>query len=146
MVVRILLSLVFIALLFPQAHFAQPKHQRKKSTKRQSPLAVGRFAFASDVYDYGKVDESAGGVEGEFTFTNTGDAPITITDVATVCGCTVPIWPKEPVLPGATGFIRVTLKTENRAGPITKELTVISNASEPKKVLKLRGEIVGRVK
>ncbi len=42
-----------------------------------------------------------------FTFKNITDAPITIENVRTTCGCTVPGWSYEPILPGAISEIKV---------------------------------------
>jgi hypothetical protein len=42
-----------------------------------------------------------------FVFKNITDEPITIENVRTTCGCTVPDWTYEPILPGATSEIKV---------------------------------------
>lgn len=52
----------------------------------------------------------------EFKFTNTGDAPTTITRVHSSCGCTVPEKPAEPIAPGGTGVIPVIYKPGERQG------------------------------
>ena len=49
--------------------------------------------------------------------------------------------PKDPIAPGATGQIKVKYDT-NRVGPIRKTVTVYSNASEPIKALKIKGEVL----
>src|SRR6478735_8928371 len=41
----------------------------------------------------------------EFDFTNTGDAPLLITNVQAGCGCTSVDFAKTPVMPGATSQI-----------------------------------------
>ncbi len=55
-------------------------------------------------------------LSGEFVFTNTGDAPVTVTDVSASCGCTTPTPPKEAVAPGAKGVIPVGYSTDGRQG------------------------------
>ena len=42
-----------------------------------------------------------------FEFTNTGNAPLIITNVQSTCGCTVPSKPKEPIMPGKSDKIEV---------------------------------------
>lgn len=101
------------------------------------------FKDADNTIDYGTVTkESDNGVR-VFEFTNTGDAPLIITNVQSTCGCTVPSKPKEPIMPGKTGQIEV--KYNMNPGPIRKTITVESNAVnyEGGKVpLKIKGTVV----
>ncbi|HLT53613.1 MAG TPA: DUF1573 domain-containing protein [Flavobacteriaceae bacterium] len=101
---------------------------------------VGKFSFESDVIDYGTIEQKADGVR-TFTFTNTGDAPIVISNAKGSCGCTVPTYSKNVIKPGETGEIVVKYDT-NRIGKFTKTVTLTSNASEPSKVLRIKGEVV----
>jgi hypothetical protein len=78
-----------------------------------------------------------------FEFTNTGNSPLMITNVISTCGCTVPSFPKEPIMPGKTG--KIDVKYNMNPGPIRKTITVESNASnyEGGRVsLKIKGEVV----
>jgi hypothetical protein len=93
------------------------------------------------VYDYGTIYEGDPG-ECEFKFKNTGKEPLVLSNVYSSCGCTVPDWPKDPIMPGKTSTIKVKYST-NRIGGINKTITVISNAEENSKV-ELR--IIGTVK
>ncbi|MCD6347235.1 MAG: DUF1573 domain-containing protein, partial [Bacteroidales bacterium] len=43
----------------------------------------------------------------EFTYTNIGKKPIAITKVGTTCGCTAPLYTKEPVKPGKKGVVKL---------------------------------------
>jgi hypothetical protein len=76
-----------------------------------------------------------------FEFTNTGDAPLIISNVTSSCGCTIPKKPDGPILPGKTGQIEVKYDT-NRVNPIRKTITVISNADTPTIALKIKGEVI----
>jgi hypothetical protein len=64
-----------------------------------------------------------------------------VTNVKSSCGCTVPKKPEGPIAPGASGSIEVKYDT-NRVGPIRKTVTVYSNADEPIKALKIKGEVL----
>ncbi|WP_455169463.1 DUF1573 domain-containing protein [Aegicerativicinus sediminis] len=101
---------------------------------------AGELTFKSETIDYGKIAVNSEGGR-TFTFTNTGNAPIVISKVKTSCGCTVADYPKEPVMPGATGEIAVKYDTK-RIGNFTKTLTVFSNASKPQLNLRISGEIL----
>jgi hypothetical protein len=102
--------------------------------------AQAEIKFKTDTIDYGIIDKGSDG-ERVFEFTNTGNAPLLITDVKSSCGCTVPEWPKTPVAAGAKSSIKVKYDT-NRIGKIRKTVTVYSNATEPIKALKINGEVM----
>lgn len=101
---------------------------------------VGVFSFESDVIDYGTIQQNADGVR-IFKFTNTGDAPIVISNAKGSCGCTVPTYSQNVIAPGEAGEISVKYATE-RIGAFTKTVTLTSNASEPSKVLRIKGEVL----
>lgn len=102
---------------------------------------VAKIEFKTDVIDYGTIEKGADGVR-IFEFTNTGDAPLIIIKVKSSCGCTVPSWPKEPIMSGETGIIEVKYDT-NRVMPIRKTITVSTNAANsPTIALKIKGLVV----
>lgn len=101
---------------------------------------VAKIEFKTDVIDYGTIEKGADGVR-IFEFTNTGNAPLVITNAKSTCGCTVPKWPKEPIMPGESGEIAVKYDTK-RVNPIRKTITVFSNAETPTVALKIKGLII----
>jgi len=101
---------------------------------------VAKIKFKTDTVDYGTIEKGADGLR-IFEFTNTGDAPLIVSKVTSSCGCTVPKWSQDPILPGKTGEILVKYDT-NRVNPIRKTITVISNADTPTVALKIKGEVV----
>src|SRR5690606_21586417 len=98
-----------------------------------------KISFKETTVDYGTIVKGSDGVR-EFEFTNTGDAPLIISDVKSSCGCTIPKKPDGPIAPGESSTIEVKYDT-NRVGPIRKTITVVSNASEPMVALKITGEV-----
>ena len=103
--------------------------------------ASAKIEFKTETVDYGEIAKGADGVR-VFEFTNTGKAPLIISDVRSSCGCTIPKKPDAPIMPGKTGEIQVKYDT-NRVGPIRKAITVISNADTQTKVLKIIGDLKG---
>lgn len=101
---------------------------------------TAKIEFKTLEIDYGTIDKGADGVR-TFEFTNTGEAPLIISNVKSSCGCTVPSWPKTPIMPGTSGEIKVKYDT-NRVNPIRKTITVTSNAETPTIALKIKGEVV----
>ncbi|MFH1319151.1 MAG: DUF1573 domain-containing protein [Bacteroidota bacterium] len=116
----------------------QPEQPATTVPVVQNPNAP-EIAFEKDVMDYGTVEYNGDGVR-EFKFTNTGKEPLIISRAKASCGCTVPSWPKEPILPGKTGVIKVKYST-NRVGSFTKTITITSNAKTPNKRLTIKGTI-----
>jgi hypothetical protein len=97
------------------------------------------ISFDKLVHDYGTIAFGGDGVC-IFKFTNTGKEPLILQQPQSSCGCTVPTWPKEPVLPGASSEIQVTYNTK-KAGPINKTVTVRSNAKTNTVVLRITGKV-----
>ncbi len=102
--------------------------------------AQAKISFKAETVDYGVISKGSDGVR-IFEFTNTGDVPLIISDVKSSCGCTVPKKPDGPILPGVSSSIEVKYDTK-RVGPIRKTITVYSNADEPIKPLKIKGEVI----
>jgi len=99
-----------------------------------------KVEFKKDVHDYGTIKNGADG-NCTFEFKNTGNAPLIISNCQGSCGCTVPDWPKEPILPGKSAEIKVKYDT-TRQGAINKSVTITSNAvNEPTKVIQIKGEV-----
>ena len=93
-------------------------------------------------YNFGKIKEEAGPATFNFKFTNTGKIPLIIQGVEASCGCTTPEWSKEPILPGKTGFIKVSYNPDRRPGVFTKSITVNANAQKSPYVLTITGEVI----
>ncbi len=100
------------------------------------------FKFEEEIIDYGKIEQNADGNR-VFVFTNVGNSPLIISNVKGSCGCTVPTKPEEPVMPGEKGEIKVKYAT-NRLGRFSKTVTITSNASEEKKVVRIKGEVLAK--
>lgn len=100
------------------------------------------FSAKDNTIDYGQVTKTDNGTR-DFIFTNTGNAPLIITNVLSTCGCTVPTKPTEPIMPGKTG--KITVKYNMAPGPIRKTITVESNAinyDAGRVALKIKGEVI----
>ena len=97
--------------------------------------------FKKEVHDYGDIKYD-GNDYCTFEFTNTGNEPLTISNALKSCGCTIPEYPKESILPGESGTIKVKYDTK-RPGVINKSVTIVSNAiNEPNKVISIKGRVL----
>jgi hypothetical protein len=100
------------------------------------------IVFEKTVHDYGTIVQGGDGTC-EFKFTNTGKEPLILSRPQSSCGCTVPTWPQEPILPGKSDVIKVTYNTNN-VGMINKTVTVTSNAKTSKVVLQIKGQVTAK--
>ncbi|MCS6916845.1 MAG: DUF1573 domain-containing protein [Chitinophagales bacterium] len=112
------------------------------ATGANNPNA-GEFKFQEETYDFGKIPKGIP-VTHDFTFTNVGKEPIIISNVQASCGCTTPSWPKEPILPGKTGAIKVQYNAAS-PGSFNKSITIMSNSKTPTKVLYVKGTVEAQV-
>lgn len=98
--------------------------------------------FDEKVHDFGDVPLSAGVLTHTFRFKNVSDKPIVIHNVISSCGCTVPQWTRQPVMPAGVGEVNVTFNNDQGAYPFDKSLTVyVSGISRPV-ILRIRGNVV----
>jgi hypothetical protein len=100
------------------------------------------ITFEESEFNFGTVDAGAI-VEHTYAFTNTGSEPLVISNAKGSCGCTVPDWPKEPVMPGQTGEIRVKFDSKNKNKAQKKKVTITANTEPAQTFLYISGEVNG---
>ena len=101
-----------------------------------------QITFEKTTHDFGEIPYNGNGTY-EFRFKNTGNEPLILTQPKSSCGCTVPEWPKKPILPGEEEVIRVTYKNTNRPGKFNKYVTIFSNTKDVKEVkLYIKGTVL----
>lgn len=98
------------------------------------------MSFKNTSVDYGKIEKGSDKVR-KFEFTNTGTEPLIIKSAKGSCGCTVPTYPQEPIMPGETKTIDVSYDT-NRPGPFTKTVTIVTNETPDSHTLTIKGEVL----
>jgi len=130
-----LILLVSMAIVSATYVFGQAEQPVTVQENPNAPV----ITFEKTEHDYGTVAYGGDGVC-TFKFTNTGKEPLILQQPQSSCGCTVPTWPKEPVLPGESNEIKVTYNTK-KVGPINKTVTVRSNAKNNTVVLRISGKV-----
>lgn len=65
----------------------------------------------------------------EYKFTNTGGAPLIISDCEVTCECTKVDFPKAPIAMGKTGTIKVTFDSKSAIDRQERTVLVKSNAT-----------------
>ena len=76
-----------------------------------------------------------------YTFTNTGSAPLVITEVHPSCGCVSVSYPKQAVMPGAQSSIQATFDAA-MLGTFYRELAVYTNQQSDPIYLSFSGRVV----
>lgn len=100
------------------------------------------FNWTRVEYDFGKIKVGVP-VTYEFKFTNKGDIPLVISTVQASCGCTVTSYTKDPIAPGAEGYVKATYNAAS-IGQFTKTVTVNANTEEGVAKLTIKGEVVAQ--
>lgn len=123
--------------------YAQDKVAPKMDKTAEAPVELAapgpQMTLESTEVDYGLILEDSDPFR-YFKFVNTGDEPLVIKHAKGSCGCTVPTYPKEPILPGEAAEIKVRYAT-NRIGPFTKTITLTTNEESDTKVLRIKGKV-----
>jgi len=123
-------KLFFIAATFIIASGAMAQ------TKKPDDVAK----FNTNKYDFGKVKQSVPAVY-SFELTNTSDKPLVIENAHATCGCTVPEYQKDPILPGKTAKIKVQYNAAN-GGQFDKTVFVKLAGVDQEKSLGITGEVL----
>lgn len=129
------LTLVLAAVAFTMAQKQQVAPTEKAAASANGP----KIEFEVTTIDYGTIDQGADPYR-TFKFKNTGNQPLVIKNAKGSCGCTVPTYPKEPVMPGEGAEIKVRYDT-NRPGPINKRVTLTTNINDEEIVLTITGKV-----
>ena len=111
-----------------------PKSAQSPSDKKPA------IKFDKNEFDFGKI------LQGEvvsytFHFTNTGNAPLLITDVEKSCGCTASDFPREPIQPGGSGEIKITYDSKGHHGVQSKVLIVKANTMPSQTPIRIKAEV-----
>jgi Protein of unknown function (DUF1573) len=125
----------FALIVFTTKGYAQPSSVG--NIDPNAPVMV----FKNDTMKFGTITQGTS-VTREFVFTNTGKTPLVITDATAPCGCTVPEWPKEPIMPGKSAVIKVTFNSTGKMGPQDKMITISSNSRDGSVFIHLIGTVV----
>lgn len=113
------------------------------SGKQQDVSDAPQITFVDSVWSFEPVPEGTV-LRHTFTFQNTGNAPLLLTDVHGECGCTVVRdWPREPIPPGGEDSLTVAFDTRGKQGDNRKQISVAANTFPAITLLTLKGRVVG---
>ena len=94
---------------------------KEAQSKPLTTVALSESSFA-----FGKI-KKGDHKEHTYEITNTGTNPLIISQVKPGCGCTVPDYTKEPIMPGKKGKITLKFDSSNFDGVVQKQAEVFAN-------------------
>lgn len=110
--------------------------ERDHAIKYESPV----MKFDHVEHDFGTISEGDV-VETVFSFKNTGKKELIIYSATATCGCTVPEYPKEPVMPGEDADILVKFNSAGKPNKQMKEVTLTTNTQNGTEKLIIRAMV-----
>lgn len=116
------------ALIFSSALFAQ---QEKFDD---------HLKFKATEHDFGKI-KAGTPVTYDFAISNVGKIPVVVESATASCGCTTPVKPEQPILPGDANKLTAGFNAA-APGPFTKTITVKLAGVDEVKVITIKGEVL----
>lgn len=103
--------------------------------------------FDETTHDFGNIHQAKGTAQCEFTYTNTGTAPLVIITVSSPCDCTTTSFSPKPLAPGKSETIKVTYNPTGRTGEFSSLITVRTNqrdknGKKKKETLRISGVVI----
>ena len=109
----------------------------------QEQTGPAEIKFEKMTHNFGKFSVKDPVVKCTFNFTNVGGQPLIINQAVASCGCTVPKYTKEPIMPGKSGQIEVTYNGSGKPlGHFRKSITVRTNGKEELTRVYIEGDMV----
>ena len=132
--------LLFVCLIFASSvMIAQTAETIEEKEVAEEAVEGPKMQLEKTVVDYGEIKQVDDPLR-KVSFTNTGTEPLLITNAKGSCGCTVPTWPREPILPGESSEIEIRYDTK-RLGPINKTIKLTTNDPTGQYVVRITGRI-----
>ena len=93
-----------------------------------SANAQAEIKFDKLTYDFGTFSEKEPVQKTTFSFTNIGDKPLIINQAIASCGCTIPSYTQQPIMPGKKGTVSITYNGKGKfPGHFKKTITIRTN-------------------
>ena len=103
----------------------------------------GEMKFEKTRHNFGVFAPDTAILTYDFVFTNVGKSPLIIHQASASCGCTVPEYTLEPIMPGSKGKITVTYNGKGRRpGVFRKSITIHNNGKQTPVRIYIEGEMI----
>ena len=138
-------GILFVLLLltagigFAQEFVTQEELTQEEMKQRDK----GEMKFEKTRHNFGVFAQDTATLTYDFVFKNVGKSPLIIHSASASCGCTVPEYTLEPIMPGCHGRISVTYNGKGRKpGVFRKSITIHNNGKQTPVRLYIEGEMI----
>ena len=138
-------GILFVLLLLTAGFgFAQEFVTQEELTQEEMKQRdKGEMKFEKTRHDFGVFAQDTATLTYDFVFKNVGKSPLIIHSASASCGCTVPEYPLEPIMPGCHGKISVTYNGKGKQlGMFRKSITIHNNGKQSPIRLYIEGEMI----
>ncbi len=101
------------------------------------------MTFKDTLHEFGAIHEGET-VQYEFAFTNTGKTPLIINSASGSCGCTVPDYPHDAIIPGSSGVLKVTFNSRGKQGHQEKSVSIHTNSLRGIEMLYIKADVAAK--
>jgi hypothetical protein len=112
-----------------------------KSADGNSNADLPDIKFEEETHDFGRITQGEKVAFG-FKFKNTGSSNLIISSANGSCGCTVPEYPKKPILPGEEAIVNVVFSSEGKSGIVEKSVTIVTNCEPSTRIIYIKANII----
>jgi hypothetical protein len=113
----------------------------KAAERDAQTIVYPSVTFDKVAHDFGEIQNGTP-VETVFTYTNSGQSPLVVTDIKSTCGCTVPQgWSREPLAPGASSQFTVKFNGKG-ANKVSKTITLTTNTESGREQVRISAFII----
>jgi hypothetical protein len=112
-----------------------------KSANGTTNADIPEIKFEEETHDFGRITQGEK-VTYNFKFKNTGGANLIISSASGSCGCTIPDYPKKPILPGEEANINVVFASEGKSGIVEKSVTIVTNCEPSTRIIYIKANII----
>jgi len=146
----VIVSVLSLGMLFVSCEEKATKKINEENLElakeRDAQIKEGpKLQFEKTEHDFGVIQEGDI-VETVFVFKNSGKSELIISSAKGNCGCTVPEWPKQPIMPGEEGRIKVKFNSDRKPNLQQKQVTLVTNTENGKEILKIKAQVIPRSK
>jgi hypothetical protein len=112
-----------------------------KSSDGSTNSNLPEIKFEEETHDFGRITQGEKVAFG-FKFKNTGASNLIISSANGSCGCTVPEYPRKPILPGEEATINVVFSSEGKFGTVEKSVTIVTNCEPSTRIIYIKANII----
>ena len=117
--------------------------ENPETNQRLTDTILTTIEFPEEIFNFGNIYEGDI-VKHDFKFTNTGKHPLVIRGAKASCGCTIPSFNKEPIMPGKQGVISVQFNSDGKGGKQLKSIHVTANTIPNYTVIEISANVLDK--